>query len=78
VALLSAVHRAKGTAGASVGRHLKRLHVKASPETAGLVGPALDDVLAAARVQSHVLDTDPALEAGAFEVIGLELGEAPE
>jgi valyl-tRNA synthetase len=77
VAFLSAVHRAKGSAGASVGRHLKRLRAKTSPETAGLLDGALHDVLAAARVLSHELQTDPGLTAGVFEVIDLELGDAP-
>jgi valyl-tRNA synthetase len=77
VAFLSAVHRAKGSAGASVGRHLKRLRARTSPDTAALLRGAIDDVLGAARVQSHELETDPGVTPGVFEVTELELGEAP-
>jgi valyl-tRNA synthetase len=77
VACLEAVHRAKGTAGASVGRHLSRLRVKASAATAERLKSAIDDVLGAARVQAFALDTDPAMKDGVCEVVDLELGEAP-
>jgi valyl-tRNA synthetase len=75
VAFLETVHRAKGTAGASVGRHLSRLRMKASPATADLVLRAIDDVLGAARVQAYALDTDPDVKDGVFEVVDLELAE---
>jgi valyl-tRNA synthetase len=77
VGLLGAVHQAKGSAGASVGRHLSRLRVGAHPATIALLAPALDDVLAAARVQEHAIEPRPDMKEGAFEVLDLELGEAP-
>jgi valyl-tRNA synthetase len=77
VSFLETVHRAKGTAGASVGRHLSRLRMKASPATAERLKSAIDDVLAAARVQAFALDTEPNFKDGVFEVVDLELGEAP-
>jgi valyl-tRNA synthetase len=60
VAFLETVHRAKGTAGASVGRHLSRLRMKASPATAERLKSAIDDVLGAARVQAFALGEAPA------------------
>jgi valyl-tRNA synthetase len=51
VAYLDAVRRAKSAAGASVGRQLARLRVAASPRTAELLKGALNDALAAARVE---------------------------
>jgi valyl-tRNA synthetase len=75
VGFLDAVHRAKGSAGASVGRHLSRLRMTASPATAELLRRAMDDVLSAARVQVNALDTEPNLKDGVFEVVDLELAE---
>ena len=50
IGFLEAVNRAKSAAGGSVGRHVARLQVAASPATADLLERAMDDVLAAARV----------------------------
>jgi len=51
--------------------------VAASPATAELLLRGLDDALAAARVQSHEIETRPELRDGVFEVLDLELAEAP-
>jgi valyl-tRNA synthetase len=79
VAFLETVHRAKGSAGASVGRHLSRLRVTASPATAERLGRALEDVLSAARVQAHAIESQAEAKDGLFEVVDLELAAvAPE
>jgi len=75
VAFLDAVHRAKGAAGATVGRHLKRLKVAASPATLGLLERSLGDVLAAARVLDHAVEGREGMPAGAFEVLECELAD---
>jgi valyl-tRNA synthetase len=77
VGFLETVHRAKGTAGASVGRHVSLLRVAMSAETARRLGPSIDDVLAAARVLRHEIEARPDMEDGAFEVLAMELAEAP-
>ena len=75
VAYLDAVHRAKSGAGASVGRQLARLRVAASPRTVELLESALDDVLAAARVEQHAFARRDAMPDGRFEVVEAELAE---
>jgi valyl-tRNA synthetase len=75
-AFLEAVRRGKSGAGATVGRHLARLRVAASPQTARLVEPCLDDLVAAARAEGEVLEAREGLEDGAFEIVALELAEA--
>jgi valyl-tRNA synthetase len=78
VALLEAVHKAKSANGASVGRHVARLHAVGHPRAVALVGRALDDVLAAARVAEHRLEARDGLEEGAFEVTAIEFAPNPE
>jgi len=78
LAFLESVHRAKSGAGASVGRHLRRLGIACAPGTADLVGSCLPDLLAAARVDSHSLETRAGLEPFVFEVTEIELAERPE
>jgi valyl-tRNA synthetase len=75
VAFLEAVRRAKSASGATVGRHVSRLRVASSARTADLLGRALDDALAAARVQEHAFETRDGMEDGTFEVPELELAE---
>ena len=70
---LEAVHRAKSQAGASVGRHLARLRVAASPGTVRLFAGVKDDAVAAARVEEHAVEGRDGLEDGAFEVLECEL-----
>jgi valyl-tRNA synthetase len=79
-ALLEAVRKAKSAAGATVGRHLTRLQIAASPATASLLAACMADLSAAARVPSgDVLVAREGLEDGAFEVLAIELAEsAPE
>jgi valyl-tRNA synthetase len=77
VALLETIHRAKGTAGASVGRHVNVLRVAANAETLRRLAPSLDDVFAAARVLAHETREKAGLEDGAFEVLGMELADLP-
>jgi valyl-tRNA synthetase len=78
IAFLEGVNRAKSAGGASVGRHVARLHVATSPATADVLARALDDVLAAARVLQHRIERRDGMEAGAFEVTDIEFGAAPE
>jgi valyl-tRNA synthetase len=73
VALLESVHRAKSAAGATVGRHLRRLHVAAGPATAARFERVQGDVLAAARVQAHQLERREGLDDDVFEVLAAEL-----
>jgi valyl-tRNA synthetase len=75
-AFLEAVRRAKSGAGATVGRHLSRLRIAASPTTARLVEPCLADLVAAARAEGEVLETRKGLADGSFEVLEIELAEA--
>jgi valyl-tRNA synthetase len=75
VGFLETVHRAKGAAGASVGRHVSRLSVAAHPATAERLGRALDDALAAARVLEYAIERRPDLQEGTFEVLDLQLAE---
>ena len=77
VALLEAVHRAKSAGGASVGRHVDRLLVAASPATVARIEPVKDDVLAAARVAVHEIERREGLEDGTFEVLECALAPVP-
>jgi len=72
---LDAVHRAKSAAGASVGRHLSRLRVAASPRGASLLARAQEDVAAAARVESLIIEERDGLEDAALEVLECRLAE---
>jgi valyl-tRNA synthetase len=73
--LLDAIHKAKGGAGATVGRHLKRFGVAANGPTLALAARAIDDVMAAGRVLEHRLETKAQLPDGAFEVLECELAD---
>jgi valyl-tRNA synthetase len=74
-AFLEAVRRGKSGAGATVGRHLARLRIAASPATARLLEPCLEDLVAAARAEGEVLEAREGLEDGSFEIVDLELAE---
>jgi valyl-tRNA synthetase len=74
-AFLEEVRRAKSAAGATVGRHLARLRVAASPATARRLSPCLGDLRAAARVEGEVLEARDGLADGAFEVAEMVLAE---
>ena len=77
VGLLEAVHRAKSAAGASVGRHVDRLRVAASPPTVARIERVKDDVLAAARVAVHEIERRDGMEDGTFEVLECALMPVP-
>ena len=77
VGLLEAVHRAKSTAGASVGRHVDRLRVAASPATVARLERAKGDVLAAARVAAHEFEGRDGIDEGVFEVLECALAAVP-
>jgi valyl-tRNA synthetase len=77
VAFLEAVHKAKSGAGATVGRHVAKLRVAVAPATAERLRPSLPDLLAAARVADHVIETAEGLEPGVFEVREIVLAEVP-
>lgn len=74
-AFLEAVRRGKSGAGATVGRHLARLRIAASPATTRLLEPCLVDLVAAARAEGEVLEAREGLEDGSFEIVDLELAE---
>ncbi len=77
-ALLEVVRRAKSAAGATVGRHLKRLQVAASPRIVALLRPCAGDLAAAARVEGEVLLAREGLADDAFEVVEMELLPLPQ
>jgi valyl-tRNA synthetase len=72
-AFLEAVWRGKSGAGATVGRHLARLRVAASPATTRLLEPCLEDLVAAARADGDILEAREGLADGSFEIVDLEL-----
>lgn len=77
VALLEAVNRAKSAAGATVGRHVARLRLAAPADLLARLERVKDDVLAAARVQTHVFEGRADLAEAACEVLELELAPLP-
>ncbi len=78
LAFLEAVHKAKSVAGASVGRHVTKLGIASAPGTAELLAGCLHDLLAAGRVESHVLERRAGMEPLSFEVTEIVLAERPE
>ncbi|OFV87656.1 MAG: valine--tRNA ligase [Acidobacteria bacterium RBG_16_70_10] len=72
-AFLETVHRAKSAAGATVGRHLARLRVAASPRTAARAARAIDDLIAAARVEDHAIEIREGMADGAFDLVEIKL-----
>jgi len=74
-AFLEEVRRGKSARGATVGRHLLRLRVGASPATVGRLSPCAFDLKAAARVDGDVLEAAPGRDDGTFEVLEMELAE---
>ncbi len=54
---LEAIHRAKSARGATVGRHVDRLTLRVGDEVGRALESALSDVLAAARVTDHELES---------------------
>ncbi len=76
-AFLEAVNRAKSAQGATVGRHVARLAVAASPASAARFARVQGDALAAARVQAYTLEARADLADDVFEVLSAELGAPP-
>jgi valyl-tRNA synthetase len=74
---LAAVHRAKTSAGASVGRHVEKLTLAGHPETLALPAPALEDLRSAARAAELTLEPSSDLPAGGVEVRQLLLAALP-
>jgi valyl-tRNA synthetase len=74
---LEAVRRAKSGAGATVGRHLRRLRVAVSAGNAKRLAPCMGDLAAAARVAGDVIEAREGLADDAFEVLEIELEAAP-
>ncbi len=64
----AAINKAKADAAVSMGREVERLVLVANPATLARLVPVLDDVLRAARCQSHATAADPSLEDGMFTV----------
>jgi len=77
VAALAAINKAKADAEVSMGREVATLRLAASPSTAAVLEGVLPDVLAAARVASHVLESRDGLEEGVVEVAAIEFAERP-
>jgi valyl-tRNA synthetase len=73
VACLAAVNKAKSEAGASVGRGVRRLALAANAATLAQLEPAIGDVLAATRVETHEREARANLADGAFAVTALDL-----
>jgi valyl-tRNA synthetase len=67
---LDAINKAKTAQGASVGRIVERLELRANAATSTRIAPALADVLASARVQTHTL-AEAAIEG--FEVVAMQI-----
>jgi valyl-tRNA synthetase len=78
VASLAAINKAKSEAAVSVSRAVTRLVLATGPATATRLAPVLHDVLAAARVETHELKTEPGIDDGAVQVVTLELAQALE
>jgi valyl-tRNA synthetase len=76
-ACLESIHRAKSAAGASVGRHLARLRLRASPVTAGFLQHSLADLRSAARAEDCVVEAGEGLAEDVVEVAEIELAQAP-
>jgi valyl-tRNA synthetase len=74
---LETVRRAKSTAGATVGRHLKGLRVAVNPATAARLAPCRFDLASASRVEGEILEAREGLADDAFEVVSIELADLP-
>ena len=76
---LAAIHKGKSERGASTGRTVERLELRAPAAAAARLSPALADVTAAARVRAGALVLVPspspagAEDGGGFEVVAMAL-----
>jgi valyl-tRNA synthetase len=76
-AALSAINRAKTSAGVGVGRGVTQLRLVADAATIDRLRPVLADVLLAGRVATHVLEAREGLPEGIVEVTDVELEPKP-
>jgi valyl-tRNA synthetase len=78
VACLTAINKAKSEGGVSVGRSVASVTLAAAPATIARLEPVLGDVLASARVASHILEPRAALADGSVEVGDITFALAQE
>jgi valyl-tRNA synthetase len=78
VAILAAINKGKADAEVSMGRGIAMLRLKVSPATYVVLEAVADDVLAAARVAAHTIETDPSLEDGQCEILEIDFAEREE
>jgi len=78
VAALQAINKAKADGEVSMGRDVEALTIAGSAASIAALEGVVADVLAAGRVQSHTLQVDDALEAGAFEARDARFAPKPE
>jgi valyl-tRNA synthetase len=78
LAALAAVNKAKADAAVGMGREVLNLTLAANAATLERVKPVLEDVLAAARCQSHRLEVRSELEDGSFEALEPEFAPRKE
>jgi valyl-tRNA synthetase len=69
VTALTAINRAKTSAGVGVGRGVTHLTLAGRQADLDRLGPVLADVLAAGRVAAHTLEAREGLEEGVLEVV---------
>lgn len=78
VAALAAINKAKADAEVSMGRGVLLLRLASSPSTLAVLEGVAADVMAAARVAQHSLESDSALADGLCEVLAIEFAEREE
>ena len=78
VTALAAINKAKADAEVSMGREVESLRLAASRETLATLEGVAEDVLAAARVGSHVFEEKAELEADEVEVLEIVFAPKPE
>ena len=75
VAALAAINKAKADAEVSMGRGVASLRLAVAPSTEPVLAGVAADVLAAARVAAHEIESDASLEAGVCVVRAIEFAE---
>ena len=78
VAALQAINKAKADGAVSMGREVEALTLAAGGDVVATLEGVLADVLAAGRVQSHVLVVDDTVEAGTIEARNARFAPKPE
>ncbi|MEM7154790.1 MAG: valine--tRNA ligase [Myxococcota bacterium] len=77
VSALTAINRAKTSAGVGVGRGIVTMVLHARQADHDRLAPVLGDVLAAGRVQAHTLQANEELAEGEFELSDVEIAPKP-